>query len=381
MAVDEGKLMEFLGQFVGDLGRDGVRRLGGPRRPPGSVSRARAVPGDAGASWPSAPAPTSGTSRSGCAARPPAATSTYDAAAATYSLTRGAGVRAHRPRPARCSCPARSSSRWARSRRRSGSRSRSAPVPAWAGTSTTPTCSSGASASSVPATSPTSCPRGSPRSTACRPSSRPARAWPTSGCGHGASTILLAQAYPNSTFVGSDYHEGSIEAARKQAADAGVADRVSFEVASAQGFAGTGYDLVATFDCLHDMGDPVGAARHVRESLAPDGTWLIVEPAAGDTVTDNLNPVGRVYYSFSTLLCVPNAMSQTGGHALGRPGGRGGHPQGRRGGRVHPVPSGGRDPVQPASSRSVPSRGTRGADAARRRSWPGLLGRRSVRAE
>jgi len=137
------------------------------------------------------------------------------------------------------------------------------------------------------------------------------------GCGHGASTILLAQAYPKSTFVGSDYHEGSIEAARKQAAEVGVADRVSFEVASAQGFTGTGYDLVATFDCLHDMGDPVGAARHVHESLAPDGTWLVVEPAAGDTVAENMNPVGRVYYSFSTLLCVPSALSQPGGQALG----------------------------------------------------------------
>ena len=137
------------------------------------------------------------------------------------------------------------------------------------------------------------------------------------GCGHGASTVLLAQAYPSSTFNGSDYHAGSIEAARKHAAEAGVADRVGFEVASAQTFGGTGYDLVASFDCLHDMGDPVGAARHVRQALAPDGTWLVVEPAAGDEVSDNLNPVGRVYYSFSTLLCVPNAMSQGGGYALG----------------------------------------------------------------
>jgi ubiquinone/menaquinone biosynthesis C-methylase UbiE len=137
------------------------------------------------------------------------------------------------------------------------------------------------------------------------------------GCGHGASTVLLAQAYPKSTFVGSDYHQGSIDQARKEAAEAGVGERVTFEVASAQSYAGTGYDLVATFDCLHDMGDPVGAARHVRESLTPDGTWLVVEPAAGDDVSDNLNPVGRVYYSFSTLLCVPNALSQSGGYALG----------------------------------------------------------------
>ena len=137
------------------------------------------------------------------------------------------------------------------------------------------------------------------------------------GCGHGASSVLLAQAYPTSSVVGSDYHAGSVEQARKRAADAGVADRVSFEVSSAQTFGGTGYDLVTTFDCLHDMGDPVGAARHVREALAADGTWLIVEPFAGDEVTDNLNPVGRVYYSFSTLLCVPNAKSQPGDHALG----------------------------------------------------------------
>jgi SAM-dependent methyltransferase len=137
------------------------------------------------------------------------------------------------------------------------------------------------------------------------------------GCGHGASTLLMAEAFPSSTFTGSDYHEGSIEAARKHAAEAGVADRVSFEVASAQTFAGTGYDLVATFDCLHDMGDPVGAARHVREALTGDGTWLVVEPAAGDDVSDNLNPVGRLYYSFSTLLCVPNALSQQGGYSLG----------------------------------------------------------------
>jgi ubiquinone/menaquinone biosynthesis C-methylase UbiE len=137
------------------------------------------------------------------------------------------------------------------------------------------------------------------------------------GCGHGASTVLMAEAFPASTFVGSDYHQGSITEAGKRAADAGVTDRVSFEVAGAQTFGGGGYDLVTSFDCLHDMGDPLGAARHVRESLAADGSWLIVEPAAGDTVADNLNPVGRVYYNFSTLLCVPSAMSQEGGYALG----------------------------------------------------------------
>ncbi|HEV7653172.1 MAG TPA: class I SAM-dependent methyltransferase [Mycobacteriales bacterium] len=137
------------------------------------------------------------------------------------------------------------------------------------------------------------------------------------GCGLGASTVLMAQAYPVSRFTGSDYHAGSIDTARKRAADGGVADRAGFEVTPAAGFSGSGYDLVTTFDCLHDMGDPAGAAAHIRQSLAPDGTWLIVEPAAGDAVPDNLNPVGRVYYNFSTFLCLPNAKSQHGGYALG----------------------------------------------------------------
>ncbi len=129
------------------------------------------------------------------------------------------------------------------------------------------------------------------------------------GCGLGASTVLLAQAFRKSRFVGSDYHQGSIELARQRAATAGVADRTTFQVATAQDFPGTGYDLVATFDCLHDMGDPAGAAQHVREAIADNGTWLIVEPYAGVTVADNLNLVGRVYYGFSTYLCVPNALS------------------------------------------------------------------------
>jgi ubiquinone/menaquinone biosynthesis C-methylase UbiE len=137
------------------------------------------------------------------------------------------------------------------------------------------------------------------------------------GCGHGASTVLLAQAYPKAAILGSDYHQASVDMARKRAAEAGVADRARFEVASAQTFSGTGYDLVATFDCLHDMGDPVGAARHIRQALDADGTWLIVEPLAADTPAGNLNPVGRVYYSFSTFLCVPNARSQPGGYTLG----------------------------------------------------------------
>jgi SAM-dependent methyltransferase len=137
------------------------------------------------------------------------------------------------------------------------------------------------------------------------------------GCGHGASTILMAEAYPASTFVGSDYHEASIEHARRAAERAGVADRVSFEVATADGFGGEGYDLVCIFDALHDMGDPLGAALRVRQALAPDGTWLVVEPLAGDGLGENLNPVGRIFYAASTSLCVPNALSQGGRYALG----------------------------------------------------------------
>jgi ubiquinone/menaquinone biosynthesis C-methylase UbiE len=138
------------------------------------------------------------------------------------------------------------------------------------------------------------------------------------GCGHGASTILMAQAFPNSQFTGFDYHREGIETARQRAAEAGVGNRATFDASPAAAYPGQGYDLVTMFDCLHDMGDPVGAARHVRQSLADDGTWLIVEPYANDDVADNLNPIGRVYYSFSTLLCVPNAKSQgADGHALG----------------------------------------------------------------
>jgi SAM-dependent methyltransferase len=130
------------------------------------------------------------------------------------------------------------------------------------------------------------------------------------GCGKGASTLLLAKAFPKSQFFGFDYHDKSIEAARESAKREGVADRVTFEVAKAKEFPGKDYDFVAVFDCLHDMGDPVGAAKHVRESLAKDGTWMVVEPFANDQLKDNLNPVGRVYYSFSTLLCTPCSRSQ-----------------------------------------------------------------------
>jgi SAM-dependent methyltransferase len=146
------------------------------------------------------------------------------------------------------------------------------------------------------------------------------------GCGHGASTILLAKAYPKSHFTGFDYHGPSIEAARKAAEKAGVSDRVTFQQASAKDFPGQDYDLVAFFDCLHDMGDPVGASTHVLRSLAKDGTWMIVEPFAGDRVEDNLNPVGRVYYSASTLICTPASRSQEVGLALGAQAGGGAHP-------------------------------------------------------
>ena len=137
------------------------------------------------------------------------------------------------------------------------------------------------------------------------------------GCGHGASTIIMARTFPESAFTGFDYHAPSIDAARKAAAEAGADDRVSFEVASAKEYPGTGYDLVAFFDCLHDMGDPTGAARHVLSSLAPDGTWLIVEPFASDDTAGNLNPIGRVFYSASTLVCTPASLSQEVGTALG----------------------------------------------------------------
>jgi 2-polyprenyl-3-methyl-5-hydroxy-6-metoxy-1,4-benzoquinol methylase len=136
------------------------------------------------------------------------------------------------------------------------------------------------------------------------------------GCGHGASTILMAQAYPKSIFVGFDYHSGSIEEARRRAEHAGVAERVTFDVASAKDYPGT-YDFVTFFDCLHDMGDPTGAAKHVRSSLDRNGTWMVVEPFAKDRVEDNLNPVGRVFYSASTFICTPGSLAQEVGLGLG----------------------------------------------------------------
>ena len=137
------------------------------------------------------------------------------------------------------------------------------------------------------------------------------------GCGHGVSTRLMAEAFPNSRFYGFDYHEGSIEAARKAATEAKLGDRVSFAVHSAKTYPAEGYDLVCFFDCLHDMGDPVGAISHVRETMAKDGTCMLVEPFAGDRLEDNLNPVGRVYYAASTMICTPASLDQEVGLALG----------------------------------------------------------------
>jgi SAM-dependent methyltransferase len=137
------------------------------------------------------------------------------------------------------------------------------------------------------------------------------------GCGLGTSTILMAQAFPRSTFIGFDYHDRSIELAREAAARAGVSDRVKFEIAAAKNFPGKDYDLVAFFDCLHDMGDPEGASRHVLQSIGRDGVWMIVEPFANDRLEDNLNPIGRVFYSASTTLCTPASLSQEVGLALG----------------------------------------------------------------
>jgi SAM-dependent methyltransferase len=137
------------------------------------------------------------------------------------------------------------------------------------------------------------------------------------GCGHGWSTVMMAMAFPNSHFIGYDFPPASIEAARARAATHDAGGNVSFEIGTAKDFAASGLDLVTFFDCLHDMGDPTGAAAHVRQSLKSDGTWMVVEPMAGDTVEGNLNPVGRIYYAASTMVCVPTSLSQEVGTALG----------------------------------------------------------------
>ncbi|HWD58645.1 MAG TPA: class I SAM-dependent methyltransferase [Stellaceae bacterium] len=137
------------------------------------------------------------------------------------------------------------------------------------------------------------------------------------GCGHGWSTMFMARAFPNSEFVGYDFHAGSIAEANAHAAEHGASGNVRFEVGAAKDYAGSDFDLVTFFDCLHDMGDPAGAAAHVRQSLKPDGTWMIVEPIAADRLEDNLNPVSRLYYAASTMVCVPTSLAQEVGAALG----------------------------------------------------------------
>lgn len=136
------------------------------------------------------------------------------------------------------------------------------------------------------------------------------------GCGHGSSTVLMAQAYPNSTIHGIDFHAPSIDAAMEHAKAAGVTN-VAFQVAKAQDFAGEGFDFACMFDALHDMGDPVGAARHVRNTLAPGGTFMLVEPLAGDCMSENMNPLGQIFYAASCTICTPNSLSQEVGLALG----------------------------------------------------------------
>ena len=209
-----------------------------------------------------------------------------------------------------------SRSRSARSTRRTRSLSGSAPEPGSPGAPTIRTSSAAANASSGPATSTTSTSAWIPALDGVEAKLTAGARIADVGCGHGASTLLLAQAYPASSVVGFDADQGSVDAARKRAADAGLTDRVRFETAAATTFDGA-YDLVCFFDCLHDMGDPIGACAHVHDHLAPGGTLMLIEPFANDDLSDNLNPVGAAYYGFSTLLCTPSSLSQEVGTALG----------------------------------------------------------------
>ncbi len=145
------------------------------------------------------------------------------------------------------------------------------------------------------------------------------------GCGHGASSIIMAQHYPRSTFFGFDYHPASIDVARRRAKEAGVEERVRFEVASAKDYPGSNYDLICFMDCFHDLGDPLGAAKHAFQTVAADGAVLLVEPYAGDRIEQNLNPIGRLFYAASTAFCTPNSLSQEVGSAIGAQAGEGRH--------------------------------------------------------
>ncbi|MGB6740226.1 MAG: class I SAM-dependent methyltransferase [Candidatus Cybelea sp.] len=186
------------------------------------------------------------------------------------------------------------------------------------------------------------------------------------GCGYGSSTILMAQAYRMSRFLGYDYHAASIESAREAAKRAGVADRVSFEVASAEAMPPEQFDLICCFDCVHDMGDPVGVLANVRRGLKPNGTLMIVEPYAGDALEDNLTPVGRIFYGASTMLCTPASLAQDVGAGDGRPGGRAGDAQGRHRGWFFALPAGHPRPRSISSTKPVrkASAGGRPADGA-----------------
>ena len=168
------------------------------------------------------------------------------------------------------------------------------------------------------------------------------------GCGHGASVVVMAEAYPNSTFSGSDFHEPSIAVSRKRAADAGISERAEFEVATAKTYQGE-FDLICFFDCLHDMGDPVGIARYAREHLEPGGTVLLVEPFALDGRSTNMakNPMAAMLYSVSSVICTPNSLSQEVGLGLGAQAGEAKVCRGLRGSRLHPLPLCHRDAVEP----------------------------------
>ena len=194
---------------------------------------------------------------------------------------------------------------------------RFAPARASAGAISRSVCSARPDASSARAIKTISWPRGCRRWTASPPNSKRGAKVADVGCGHGFSTIIMAKAFPKSTFVGYDFHPASVEQARVHAEQHGATANTKFEVAMASDFPGKDLDLVTFFDCLHDMGDPVGAARHVRQTLKPDGSWMIVEPAAGDRLEDNLNPVSRMYYAGSTMICIPTSLDQPVGAALG----------------------------------------------------------------